>query len=122
GDLQDAIRDAGLSFAVQPKVTLPTCGLAGVEVLVRWHHPRHGVIEPDSFIPVAESASAIGQLTDYMVRQVAACNDTWRQFGPSFHVAVNASVNDFEDPELVDSILASARATDVTIILEITES
>ena len=122
GDLHDAIREDALSFAVQPKVTLPDHRLAGVEMLVRWQHPRHGAIEPQNFIPVAESASAIGQLTDYMVRQLAAHDATWRQFGSAFHVSVNASVNDFEDPELVQSILAMTQDSGTTLVMEITES
>lgn len=121
-DLRSAIDGEALGCAVQPKIELASGRVVGVEMLARWKHPRYGELAPEAFIPMAESTGVVGKLTEYMVRQAARNADTWERLGRPLHVAINASVNDFSDAGLVETIIDVARGLAPCIVLEITES
>lgn len=121
-DLCQAIHSHGLDCVAQPKIELTSGHMAGAEMLVRWQHPRYGDLAPDEFIPVAESTGVIGEITEYMLHAVAHSRAQWAQMCTPFHLAINASVNDFSDSDLVATIIAVARELPVALVLEITES
>lgn len=122
-ELRQAIADGdALGFALQPKQDLHTGRWLGAELLVRWNHPRLGPLEPDDFVPFAEQAGMIGELTLHLVRRgMAQCRD-WPVTGDSLHVSINVSANDLADPRLVDAIIEAGRGGGPGLMLEITET
>jgi len=107
-DLHDAIANDQLSLVFQPKVQCKTGSITGCEALVRWQHPTRGVIGPDHFIDMAERAGLIDDLTRYVVRSAAAQIVTWHAKGIGLPVAINLSVNNLQNDELVGEIIEMA--------------
>jgi diguanylate cyclase (GGDEF)-like protein/PAS domain S-box-containing protein len=125
GELRRAIEDDQLSLSFQPKVDAHQGALAGVEALVRWHHPQHGLILPEHFVPNAEHTGLIRPLTLWVVNAVLREQRAWREAGFEINVAVNLSVKLLHDPELpnVLNLLFERWQTDAACLtLELTES
>jgi EAL domain-containing protein (putative c-di-GMP-specific phosphodiesterase class I) len=123
-ELRRAIDEGMLEVFYQPKMSVGTGEVIGAEALVRWHHPRHGLLLPDEFIPLAESTGLIRPLTDYVLdaalRQAAA----WRGRGIDINIAVNISARNLLDADLpgkVTAALADAGVQPSALTLEITE-
>ncbi len=109
----------------QPKVELATGRIAGAEALLRWSHPKLGVVPPDRFIGIAEQTGLIVEIGDWVLRAACEQNKRWQQQGlPPVTVAVNVSPRQCR-PELVGSVrqaLADS-ALDVRYLeLELTET
>jgi len=125
-DLRDAIEGRELLVVFQPKVDPSTGRVTGAEALCRWHHPVHGNIPPDQFIPLAEHSGLIRPLTLHVLEQSLRRCAAWRRAGyDQLHVAVNLSPNSLHDPtlpELVSRLLGQAGLPASALILEITES
>ncbi len=92
GELSYAIDNDELSLYYQPKVSLKTERIVGVEALVRWQHPQRGLIVPDQFIPLAEKTGAIQRLTLWVLKTAIRQSAVWRRAGFDLKVAVNLSV------------------------------
>jgi diguanylate cyclase (GGDEF)-like protein/PAS domain S-box-containing protein len=122
-ELRYAIEHNELSLFFQPRVTMRTGRVTGVEALVRWRHPQRGIIAPDEFIPLAEHSGLIKPLTQWVL---AAARDQalrWRDAGHRLTVAVNLSARTLHDPTLppfVQSLLTDGPRP--WLELEITES
>jgi diguanylate cyclase (GGDEF)-like protein len=108
GELRRAIEGDELILHYQPKITLEGNRVTGVEALVRWEHPEHGLLAPHQFVPLAERTGTIAHLTrwvlDTALRQCAA----WRLTYPELTVAVNlaaANVLDIGLPAMVQELL-----------------
>ena len=124
-ELRQAIVTDQLFLTFQPKVHLSTGPITGVEVLLRWQHPEHGIIVPDQFIPVAERTGLIIPLTLWVLQQSLLQCRRWNQMGLNVGVAVNLTMWNLETPELPDQIEALLRDTGVSpknLELEITET
>jgi EAL domain-containing protein (putative c-di-GMP-specific phosphodiesterase class I)/FixJ family two-component response regulator len=124
-DVQRAIQDGELVNYYQPKVSVATGELIGVEALVRWQHPQDGLVFPDQFVHVAESAGLIHDLTRQVVRNALAQARTWMLAGLPLRVAVNVSMDDLATMQLADFVIAETAASGVPpqlVQLEITES
>jgi diguanylate cyclase (GGDEF)-like protein len=109
----------------QPKADLRTGRIVGAEALMRWRHPRHGIMMPDRFIPLAERSGLIRSLTLFAARTALAQARTWREAGIELTVSVNLSTRDLIDvslPEEIAELLAEARVPPHLLELEITES
>jgi EAL domain-containing protein (putative c-di-GMP-specific phosphodiesterase class I) len=124
-DLRRAIACDELTLHYQPKLSCATGELAGVEALVRWNHPRRGLVPPDQFIPLAEQTGLI-RLLGRRVLEMALrqCRD-WGAAGFSVPVAVNLSMRDVLDPGLprgIEQLLADCGVPPVFLRVEITES
>ena len=124
GDLREAVDRADTTVMFQPKVDPATGTVVGAEALCRWHHPEHGSIAPDVFIPLAEHSGLIRPLTlhvlDVSLRNCAA----WHRAGRPMHVAVNLSPNTLLDdtlPSVIKRLLAQHEVPAEALILEITE-
>jgi diguanylate cyclase (GGDEF)-like protein/PAS domain S-box-containing protein len=104
GELRDAIESDHLFLVYQPKIHLQTGRIVGVEALVRWQHPQHGVIPPDEFITVAEHTGLIKPLTLWVVKSALRQCSEWHDAGRRLSVAVNLSARNLEDPNLPDQI------------------
>lgn len=126
-EIREAIADRQLTLHYQPKVWRHDGRwlVHGVEALVRWEHPRYGLLLPGEFLPLTESAGLMDALTDYVlersVRQVAA----WQAGGLTLNVAVNLTSSTFRDesfPDRFKDLLAAHKVSGSRMTLEITES
>ena len=127
-DFHEAIEGRQFVVYYQPKFDIRSeiPVLASAEALVRWKHPRLGMISPGVFIPLFEENGLIQALDLYVWRAAAAQIRQWRdRFGISVPVSVNVSRVDMYDPNLIETfqdILASQGLTSREFLLEITES
>ena len=124
-ELRHAFRKNEMELYYQPKVSLQTGLLYGAEALVRWNHPKHGLITPDNFILLAERTRMINPLTVWVLQNAFKQCADWHNNGLSLRVSVNLSAKDLHDPELPDLISGIACATGIStewVLLEITES
>jgi EAL domain-containing protein (putative c-di-GMP-specific phosphodiesterase class I) len=124
-DLRDAVERRELVVAYQPKVDPNTGVVTGAEALARWHHPMHGPVPPDMFIPLAEHSGLIRPLTLHVLELALRRRAAWARAGHDLHVAVNLSPNslmDAELPEIVARLLAETGNAPGKLTLEITES
>jgi diguanylate cyclase (GGDEF)-like protein len=124
-DLQIALTRGELEMHYQPQLALDTGRITGVEALVRWQHPRLGLLGPDAFIPIAESGGLIDKLTLIVLEQATTQCQQWRDMGLDLSVAVNLSARNVTSP-LICAAVTEALAHSVLppdrLILEITES
>jgi diguanylate cyclase (GGDEF)-like protein len=125
GDLRDAINDGQLELHYQPQFSAPDLHLVGVEALVRWQHPTRGLLPPGDFIHLAEHTGLIRPLTLEVLRKAARQWSIWHEDGIDVTVAVNLSVANLLDNQLIDDlarILAEEQMSAERLVLEITES
>jgi diguanylate cyclase (GGDEF)-like protein len=124
--LRRAIDGNQLLLLYQPKVSIRTGALTGVEALVRWQHPERGLVLPDAFIPLAEDSGQIRQIARWVLLQACAQACRWRDQGPApIRVAVNLSARQFIDGGLVIEVAHALAQTELApelLELEITES
>ena len=124
-ELRQAPHRNELVMHYQPKADLRTGRIVGAEALMRWRHPRHGVMMPDRFIPLAERSGLIRSLTLFAARTALTQARTWREAGIELTVSVNLSTRDLIDVSLPDEIgelLEETRVPAHLLELEITES
>lgn len=124
-ELRQAIARDELELYYQPKIDVATARVVHAEALVRWNHPRHGVMRPDEFIPLAEQSGKIGLITKWVIRKAIAQCAAWRREGLDLTVAVNLSALDLFDSELptfISGLLSDAGLPAANVVLEITES
>jgi len=124
-EVRRAITDRELVNVYQPKVAVATGKVVGVETLVRWRHPRDGIIYPDQFIGVAEEHNLIDELTHVVIAESLAQARLWLDAGLALHMAVNVSMDNLISlsfPDVVAEQAAKAGVTAPELVLEITES
>jgi diguanylate cyclase (GGDEF)-like protein/PAS domain S-box-containing protein len=124
-ELGAAVRNGQLRLQFQPRVDLQKGVVCGFEALVRWRHPRLGVIPPSEFIPLAEVTDAIRPLTLWVLDQSLAQLLRWNQAGRAVSVAVNLSARQLSDDACshqVRRLLEKHRVDPTLLELEITES
>jgi diguanylate cyclase (GGDEF)-like protein len=126
-DLRKALERDEFELHYQPIVSLATGKIVGVEALLRWRHAERGLVGPADFVPVAEETGLLLPLTRWVLsaacRQVGAWRET-RAGGAPLSVAVNLSVRQFSQPELVEQIAAVLAETEIepsALRLDITE-
>ena len=125
GDLRQAIERNELALFYQPKMDGRTLQVTGAEALVRWHHPTRGLLGPDLFIPVAERFGLINSLGDWVIEEACRQIADWRRMNLKMRVAVNLSVHQLRQNELVPRILEARQRHNIDASLltfEITES
>ena len=109
----------------QPKVDFGTGRISGCEALVRWIHPKHGIVSPAKFIPAAEESGLIGPMGDIVMRESARRGADWLRRGIAMRVAVNVSPSQFDDEGFTAKVIAILNETGLPpslFELEITES
>jgi diguanylate cyclase (GGDEF)-like protein len=124
-DLADALDRGELVVYYQPKAELSTGVVTGVEALVRWQHPRRGLLAPDVFVPIAERSGLIRRLTLEVARGALAQQAQWRAEGIDLVVAINLSIANLLDGDLpaeMAAMLARHKSRPERLSLEITES
>lgn len=124
-ELHAANREAQWILHYQPKVHLGTGALAGMEALVRWNHPAHGLVYPDDFIGMAEDHGAICGLTQWVLHEAVSQLVRWRGEGLLVEAAVNVSMENLCAPGFahwVKSLMRDGLVSPQDLTLEITES
>jgi diguanylate cyclase (GGDEF)-like protein len=124
-ELRQAIAGDELELYYQPKIDIAIARVVHAEALVRWNHPKHGVMRPDEFIPLAEQSGKIGLITKWVIRKAIAQCAAWRRDGLDLTVAVNLSALDLFDSELptfISGLLSDSGLPPEKLVLEITES
>ncbi|MEO3800912.1 EAL domain-containing protein [Nonomuraea sp. B1E8] len=124
GDLRRAIDNRELRLHYQPKVSLGTGAVQGVEALLRWRHPAHGPIPPSDFVPLAEQSYLMRQLTAYVIDEALEQAAQWWHTGLRVQISVNISARDLLDsalPERLEVGLAKYGLPPAAIQLEVTE-
>lgn len=124
-ELRAAIANGELVNYYQPKVEVATGRVVGVETLVRWRHPRDGLVFPDQFIGVAEVHGLIDDLTRVVLADAFAQSKLWQDAGLILQVAVNLSMDNLNSLDFLDEILglvAKAGVLPQTMELEVTET
>ena len=124
-ELRAGLEGDQLTCFFQPKVSVATKELVGVETLVRWIHPERGIVPPDAFISLAEEHDLIDALTDIVFAKAMRQGGAWRAEGWELKVAVNISMgnlNRLDFPEFIVDSAASEGMDPELVILEVTES
>ncbi len=124
-ELRRALERDELILHYQPKVELATGRVVGVEALVRWQHPVHGLRGPGAFLPHAEHTALMRPLTLHVLKTALADLARWRADGLGLHVAVNLAVQnllDLRTPAHVGELLAEYGLHPSVLTLEVTES
>jgi len=124
-DLREAIKTNQFVLYYQPQVERGR--LIGAEALLRWKHPRHGLLAPGEFIPLAEESGLILPLGDWVLEAACAQLALWavRKEAAEIALAVNISARQFRQPNFVERVLAALARTGanpLTLKLELTES
>ena len=126
--LEEAVNNSAFTLAYQPIVALTSGEIVGFEALVRWPHPRWGMIMPDQFISLAEETGHIVPLGAWVLGQATADMSRWRGQalnGQPLYVSVNVSARQFRTPGFVDKVrqaLAASGLAPSALVLELTES
>jgi diguanylate cyclase len=125
GDLRRGVATGELTLHYQPKINSGTGALSSVEALVRWQHPTLGLLQPDEFIPLAESTAIIHALTTEVLRLALSQARKWADAGRSIPVAVNISARSLLDPSFpaqVQELLDAHGVAPHLLSLELTET
>jgi diguanylate cyclase (GGDEF)-like protein/PAS domain S-box-containing protein len=124
GELRRSIPQGELVLHYQPQVTLATGAINTVEALVRWNHPREGLMPPDRFIPMAEETGIIHPLTAWVIDTALAQLCKWLEDGLDVSVSLNVSPRNIEDhslEEMVARALGNFKVEPARLTLEVTE-
>ena len=125
GELRSALTEHELLLHFQPKIDISSNTVNGVEALVRWQHPRLGLLYPDTFIVLAETSGLIKQLTHEVLRLAMMQIQEWRSKQISLPIAVNISAVNLQDkdfPEFVAAMIAEYGVLGNLLELEVTET
>jgi EAL domain-containing protein (putative c-di-GMP-specific phosphodiesterase class I)/FixJ family two-component response regulator len=123
-ELRASIAQGELVNYYQPKVSLATFEVVGVESLVRWQHPIDGIVFPDQFLGLAEQHGLLTDVTEVVLVEAMKQAKAWSQAGHPLPVAVNVSMDDLialDFPDMVTSLAASVGVEPRLLTLEVTE-
>jgi diguanylate cyclase (GGDEF)-like protein len=124
-DLRDCIARDQLVLHYQPKIDLVTRKLSGVEALLRWRHPVHGLLAPASFMDEVERTELITPVTRWVLDEALHQQRTWRDEGIDLTMAVNISAHSLRSssdlPDTVAELTETWRTAPDRLVLELTE-
>ncbi|MEW5769551.1 MAG: EAL domain-containing protein [Pseudomonadota bacterium] len=125
-DMRHALQEGQFQVYYQPQVDIESQRIRGMEALIRWNHPKRGLVLPDDFISVAEDCGLINPISDWVLGTVCRQSNLWSAAGlPAPTLAVNISARQIEHPRFVDRFMETllggcARGSGIEV--EITES
>jgi diguanylate cyclase (GGDEF)-like protein/PAS domain S-box-containing protein len=119
------VRDE-LRLHYQPQYNIADGRMVGMEALIRWQHPEHGLVLPEQFIQFAEESGLILPIGDWVLKEACRQNRAWQDAGlPRLGVSVNISALQFHQPDFVDTVHRALTGTGLEarhLQLEVTES
>ena len=125
-DLQRALAEEEFELHYQPIIDIARNTVIGAESLLRWRHPRQGLISPETFIPIAEESRLIVPIGEWVLRNACEQQAHWESHGlPSMNIAVNLSAVQFNERKLIQTVRDIMQETGIRknrLTLEITES
>jgi len=125
-ELRQAINGSEFKLYYQPQVSVRKDRIVGLEALIRWQHPTHGLLSPDSFIDMAEETGLVCNITDWVLAEACGQMALWREQGlGDLRMSVNVSPLEFERSDIVERIrsnLAAFHLPASCLDLEITEN
>jgi diguanylate cyclase (GGDEF)-like protein len=125
GEVRPALERGEFTLFYQPQIALRTGRVTGVEALLRWRHPQHGMVPPLQFISLIEQTALVGPVTLHVIDLALDQATRWRQAGLQLGMSVNLSARNLHDPELPAQIAAALARHGVSaaaLTLEVTES
>ena len=123
--LREALQRGEFVLAMQPQLSLVSGEITGAEALLRWNHPREGLRQPASFIPIAESSGLIAEIGEWVIAESATMMADWQREGIARRLAFNVSPRQLERADFFVMLRAAfvARNVPLSLIeLEFTES
>ena len=123
-ELRRALGREELRVYYQPEILLESGDIVGMEALVRWEHPEHGLLLPQEFLPIAEESNLIMPIGQWVLREACKQLRTWQEQYPNIAplvMSVNLSTREFFQPSLIAEILRETGVDPRTLQLEITE-
>jgi EAL domain-containing protein (putative c-di-GMP-specific phosphodiesterase class I) len=124
--LRRAIQNDELLIHYQPRVSVDSLEIVGVEALIRWQHPQLGLVSPAEFIPLAEDTGLIVPIGEWVLREACLQSKRWQQLGyPPIQMAVNICARQFHDQDLAQTVIDVLHETKLApqhLELELTES
>jgi diguanylate cyclase (GGDEF)-like protein len=125
-NLRRAIQNEEFLLHYQPRVSVDSLAITGVEALVRWQHPQLGLVSPSEFIPLAEDTGLILPIGEWVLRKACEQNRRWQQEGfAPIRMAVNISARQFHDQDLSETVIRILHESQLApnyLDLELTES
>ena len=124
-DMRTAITSRELELYYQPKVHAPSGEITGVEALLRWHHPRRGMVSPEVFLPLAERYGLINALGAWVIDEACRQARAWRDSGLRMRVAINLSAVQLRQESLSEQLRSALQRHGINpelITCEITET
>ena len=124
--LTDAVMNGQLELYYQPKLSLETGAVVGVEALIRWRHPDGRMLSPSVFIPIAERSTLITQITRFVIYEACRQARLWQQMGlPEMVMSINLSSMDFYQENMTAQITTALKKHGLSpeyLEIELTES
>lgn len=123
--LRRALENNEFLLCYQPQIRIDDGKLWGAEALIRWKRPGQGIVAPDKFIPILEDTGLILEVGRWVLATACTQILNWQSQGFDMSISVNLSARQFQDAQLVDSVLSITRETGVdprALELELTES
>jgi diguanylate cyclase (GGDEF)-like protein len=126
-EMRTGLENREFHLYYQPIIYLESNRLVGFEALIRWFHPKRGLLLPDQFLPIAEECGLIQPISDWVLEEACRQLQAWqKQFTSTkdICVSVNISSKYFATPNFVEKIIAALKASNLqvgSLILEITE-
>jgi diguanylate cyclase (GGDEF)-like protein len=125
-NLRRAIQNEEFLLHYQPRVSVDSLTITGLEALIRWQHPQLGLIPPSEFIPLAEDTGLIVPIGEWVLRTACLQGQRWRDQGfAPVQIAVNISARQFHDQDLSQTVIRILEETGLSpkyLELELTES
>lgn len=125
-ELRQAIQGSEFELHYQPQFSISGDGIVGLEALIRWRHPIHGLLNPGSFIDMAEESGLINSITDWVLSEACSQLAHWRSRGlGGVRMSVNVSPQEFNHSDVVDRIASHVtkyRLPPNVLEVEITEN
>jgi diguanylate cyclase (GGDEF)-like protein len=124
-DLEEALAAEQFVLLYQPIFDLEAETMTGVEALIRWNHPTHGIIPPDKFIPIAEDSGLIVPIGRWVLDTACAQAAAWHRQGHPLGMSVNVSARQLEHDNLCDEVHEALHVTGLdpdSLTLEVTET
>jgi EAL domain-containing protein (putative c-di-GMP-specific phosphodiesterase class I) len=124
-DLRHALDRGEFSLRYQPVVDLDSREVRGAEALVRWQHPRRGLLPPGAFVPLAEEIGLVGELDGWVLEEACRTAAGWQALRPGVTVSVNVTADRFASTDLVGAVadaLADTGLPPHCLTLELTET